>query len=187
MSYVGDHRWLLLGHQLPTRSSNARVKTWRRLQQIGAVPARNSVYVLPNTDQCREDFEWIRTEIVTLGGEATVFAADAISDGGTDDIVALFQHARDEDYRALRSEIDRLAKAKSRPNAKMGGKAGRALRVLREKFSAIERIDFFEASARREAAHALAALERGISPDVPSRRRRQPRRQTCRRFTGGGG
>mgnify|MGYP003296057089 CR=1 FL=1 len=72
-----EGRWLLLAHQLPTRSSNARVKTWRRLQQIGAVPVRNSVYVLPNTEQCREDFEWIRSEIVALGGEATVFAADA--------------------------------------------------------------------------------------------------------------
>src|SRR4030095_3001479 len=101
---VADPRWLLLGHQLPTRSSNARVKTWRRLQQVGAVPARNSVYVLPNTEQCREDFEWIRSEIVALGGEATVFAADAISDGGTDDIVASFQRARDEEYRLGQTE-----------------------------------------------------------------------------------
>src|SRR5207342_1346407 len=106
--------------------------------------------VLPNTEQCREDFEWIRSEVVALGGEATVFAADAISDGGTDDIVALFQRARDEDYRALSGEIDRLGKAKGRVNAKMGGPAGRAFRVLREKFSAIERIDFFDAPARRE-------------------------------------
>jgi hypothetical protein len=44
-------RWLLLAHQLPSRPSNARVKTWRRLQQIGAVSTRNSVYVLPNTEQ----------------------------------------------------------------------------------------------------------------------------------------
>src|SRR5580765_3179948 len=96
ISFVEHPRWLLLGHQLPTRSSNARVKTWRRLQQVGAVPARHSVHVLPNTDQCREDFEWIRSEIVALGGEATVFTADAISDGGTDDLVAAFQRARDE-------------------------------------------------------------------------------------------
>ena len=74
---VSNLRWLLLAHQLPTTRSNARVKTWRRLQQLGAVPARSSVYVLPNTDQSREDFEWLRTEIVALGGEATVFAADA--------------------------------------------------------------------------------------------------------------
>jgi hypothetical protein len=51
-------------------------------EQIGAVPTRNSVYVLPNTEQCREDFEWIRSEIVALGGEATVFAADALNPEG---------------------------------------------------------------------------------------------------------
>src|ERR1700687_2651210 len=94
-------RWVLLAHQLPTRRSNARVKTWRRLQQIGAVPARNSVYVLPNIEACREDFEWIRSEIVALGGEATVFAADALNADGTDDVEATFRRARDADYREL--------------------------------------------------------------------------------------
>src|SRR3981081_4365712 len=90
-------RWLLLAHQLPTRLSNARVKTWRRLQQLGAVPSRNSVYVLPNTEQCREDFGWLRREIVALGGEATVFTADATSQGGVEDIVTVFQANRTRD------------------------------------------------------------------------------------------
>src|SRR6476620_11008039 len=110
MNYVAEHRWLLLGHQLPTRSSNARVKTWRRLQQVGAVPARNSVYVLPNIEQCREDFEWIRSEIVALGGEATVFAADSLNQDGTDDLIAAFQRARDADYQALTREIERVGR-----------------------------------------------------------------------------
>src|SRR5262245_66644507 len=109
---MAEPRWLLLGHQLPTASSNARVKTWRRLQQVGAVPARNSVYVLPNTEQCREDFEWVRSEIVALGGEATVFAADAISDGGTEEIVAAFRRAREEEYRTLKTDADRLVSVK---------------------------------------------------------------------------
>ena len=103
-------RWLLLAHQLPTRLSNARVKTWRRLQHMGAVPARNSVYVLPNTEPCREDFEWLRSEIVSLGGEATVFAAEALNDGG-DEIVAGFQRAREADYRALKGDADRMRPA----------------------------------------------------------------------------
>ena len=155
-------RWLLLAHQLPARRSNARVKTWRRLQQLGAVPSRHSVYVLPNTEQCREDFEWLRTEIVALGGEATVFAADAISQGGTEDIVATFQETRTRHYRALHQEIQRLA-------AKMRGRRGaadqrdqtaRAVRAVRDRFDALERIDFFGAAARDAAAAALAALER---------------------------
>src|SRR5262245_59541619 len=137
---MAEPRWLLLGHQLPTASSNARVKTWRRLQQVGAVPARNSVYVLPNTEQCREDFEWIRSEIVALGGEATVFAADAISDGGTEDIVSEFRRAREEEYRSLKAETDRLVpggKARGRLSSTRDGRARRALRALQEKFKAI--------------------------------------------------
>jgi hypothetical protein len=163
---MAEPRWLLLGHQLPTSSSNARVKTWRRLQQIGAVPARNSVYVLPNTDQCREDFEWIRTEIVALGGEATVFAADAISERGTDDIVSTFRSTREQEYRALKTEIDRFVSgsdAKRRPRARADGQTTRSLRVLRDRLSAIERIDFLDAPGRAEAAAALARLEETMS------------------------
>lgn len=155
-------RWLLLGHQLPTRSSNARVKTWRRLQQIGAVPARNSVYVLPNTEQCREDFEWIRSEIVALGGEATVFAADAISAGGTEDIVAVFQRTREQEFRRLKRDIDRLLPPgkgqRSRSDVK-GRMNGRTARVLRERLTALERIDFFPTAVRAETAASLLALE----------------------------
>jgi hypothetical protein len=55
------------------------VKTWRRLQQIGAVTVKNSVYVLPNTTEAREDFEWLRAEVAELGGEASVFEASSIS------------------------------------------------------------------------------------------------------------
>src|SRR5690349_14056736 len=106
---TGTPRWLLLAHQLPTRSSNGRVKTWRRLQQIGAVPARNSVYVLPHTEQCREDFEWLRSEIVALGGEATVFEADALNEQDSADIVAAFQRTREADYRTLKRDAERLA------------------------------------------------------------------------------
>src|SRR5713101_3977755 len=68
--------WLLLVHQLPTQPSNVRVKTWRRLQKLGALALKNSVYILPNNTQAREDLEWMKAEIVAMKGEAAVFAAD---------------------------------------------------------------------------------------------------------------
>jgi len=169
---VGEYRWLLLAHQLPTRSSNARVKTWRRLQQIGAVPSRNSVYVLPNTEPCREDFEWLRSEVVALGGEATVFAADAISEGGTEEIVAVFRRAREQEYRALKSDVDRLLPAGGKEKAwrasAKGRLASRTLRGLHDRLHAIERIDFFNAAARGETAVSLGRLERAVRGRQPS-------------------
>ncbi len=175
---MSDPRWLLLAHQLPTRLSNARVKTWRRLQQLGAVAARNSVYVLPNTEQSREDFEWLRTEIVALGGEATVFTADAISGNGTEDIVKTFQDARARDYRALHKQIRKLLTTTTRgkrattPDPRLA----RTVRVLRDRFDALERIDFCGAAARDETATALAELDRKVVTAQPQAARTAARK-----------
>jgi len=153
-------RWLLLAFQLPKRPSHARVKTWRRLQQVGAVAARNAVYVLPNTDACREDFEWIRHEIVALGGEATVFEANAIGAGGTEDLVAAFRRTRNAEYAALQTEIARLTTAaRRRTAAPERQRVGRSARALRARFNSIERADFFSATERQRTATALADLE----------------------------
>jgi hypothetical protein len=155
-------RWLLLAHQLRTRPSNARVKTWRRLQQIGAVPTRNSVYVLPNTEQCREDFAWLRSEIVALGGEATVFSADALGGASDGEIVALFQRTRDADYRSFIRDAGRvLPSPRGRLAATPAGRDAfqRTLAGLRQKLADIQAIDFFHAPRRQDAAAALARLE----------------------------
>ena len=159
---MSSHKWLLLAFQLPTHPSNARVKTWRRLQQLGAVPTRNAVYVLPHTEACREDFEWLRGEIATLGGAATVFAAHALDQQGEEDIVSTFQRAREADYRELKGDADRLLPALRRKSSRESG--ARAVRALRERFAHIERIDFHHAAARSAAAATLAALERAMAP-----------------------
>jgi len=46
-------KWPVLVYQLPARPSNLRVRIWRRLQHLGAIALRNSVYVLPNSAEGR--------------------------------------------------------------------------------------------------------------------------------------
>ncbi|HWJ55355.1 MAG TPA: Chromate resistance protein ChrB, partial [Vicinamibacterales bacterium] len=65
-------RWLLLIHAIAPRPHYLRVKIGRRLQKLGAVAVKNSVYVLPNSDAAREDLEWVAHEITADGGEATL-------------------------------------------------------------------------------------------------------------------
>src|SRR6266566_8640209 len=80
-------RWLLLIHQIPPKPDYLRVKIWRRLQRIGAVAIKNSVYVLPRTEQAAEHFQWILREIEDSGGEASVCEAafvTGLSDGQTE-------------------------------------------------------------------------------------------------------
>ena len=56
MSDFGE-RSLLLIHQIPPKAHYFRVKIWRRLQRLGAVTIKNSVYVLPKNEQTQEDFQ----------------------------------------------------------------------------------------------------------------------------------
>src|SRR2546427_2041772 len=85
-------------HQIPPKPDYFRVKVWRRLQKLGAVAIKNSVYVLPRSDSAREDFEWVLREIVQEGGEATVCEARFVEGLSDDAIEALFDVARDADY-----------------------------------------------------------------------------------------
>jgi len=86
-------RWLLLFHQIPPKPDYFRVKVWRRLQRIGAVPVKNSVWVLPYNDQAVEDFRWLLQEIEARGGDASVFRGDFVDGLSDRDIERLFRKA----------------------------------------------------------------------------------------------
>ena len=55
MPEAPEPRWLVLIHQIPPQPSYLRVKVGRRLQGLGAVAVKNSVYVRPRSDQALED------------------------------------------------------------------------------------------------------------------------------------
>ena len=87
-------RWLLFVHQLPASPSNLRVRTWRRLLQIGAIPLKQTVYVLPDTPGTREDFEWLKTEVTSAGGDATILAVVNVDSQADSELVEGFRRSR---------------------------------------------------------------------------------------------
>jgi ChrB-like protein len=86
--------WLLLMYVLPAKHARARVQAWRRLQRVGAVSLKNSAYALPCSAEAREDFEWIKNEIVAIGGQAMTLLADAPDGPTRDEIVGAFRSSR---------------------------------------------------------------------------------------------
>jgi hypothetical protein len=160
MAESRGRRWLILVHQLPPRPSNLRVRVWRRLQQVGAVVLRNSLYVLPSTEEAREDFNWVREEIVSSGGEVSVFEASTV-DGYTDaELVQQFRAARNADYHALASDIRAAHSGSgSRRRGRTRSALERDLRRFRERLAAIRARDHFGSPARADTERALAELE----------------------------
>lgn len=153
-----SRHWLLLVHQLPPTPSNLRVRTWRRLQQLGALAVKQSVYVLPDTPASREDFEWLKTEIEGAGGQAVVFAADSVDAWADDGLVEEFRAARQTMYAELAKEIERATRVKAHAKARARATRRPPVDVFRERFAAIERIDFFGSAGRDRVVTLLDQL-----------------------------
>ena len=156
------HRWLLFVHQLPARPSNLRVRTWRRLQQLGAVAVKQAVYVLPDSPNAREDFEWLKAEIKAAGGEASVFVADSLDTFSGDTLVEEFRRSRQDAYRALAREVGQVLErlsARRRPGGTRRPAIGRLLEVFRDRLTALECIDYFGSAGRDRVVALLAQLD----------------------------
>ena len=127
---AGGRRWLLFGHQLPSHPSNLRVATWRRLQQLGALPLKQAVYALPDTPETREDFEWLKAEVEGAGGEASVFAAGHVDPWADDTLVEAFRRARQDAYEALAGEVEAALKGAGASRRPRGTRAPAIRRPL---------------------------------------------------------
>jgi len=168
--------WLLLLFFLPSQHAHARVQAWRRLQRLGAVLLKNSGWALPESPESREDFEWIRGEIVAAGGQAIVLAAQAPNRATADDIVGAFRDARTRDFEALAAGAARLVDAAGRKRTHGGRRRlTQGVRRLRERFEEVVRRDFYGAPAQAKVAALLRELDqrmkgtRAMKSDVTAR------------------
>ncbi|KAB2966867.1 MAG: chromate resistance protein [Thermoanaerobaculia bacterium] len=107
---------LLLLHELPPGKSTGRVTVWRRLRRIGAESV-GAAWALPLDEENREAFEWLRGEIVALGGRCAIFEAREVSGAGGPDETAEVARLERSGYRRRvwvtrpRPGIDRMASA----------------------------------------------------------------------------
>ena len=159
--------WLLLIHQIPRTPDYFRVKIGRRLDRIGAVAIKNSIYVLPFSQDAVEDFQWVLREIADGGGEASICRA-AFVDGLTDtEIQQRLRDARAGDYeeitRAARTVLRRL-QAGREVSEERRSRAEMDLARVRKRLDAVSRIDFFDASSTSAALSLVRAIEDRLKP-----------------------
>ena len=144
------------------------MRIWRKLQKLGAVAIKNSVYVLPATEKAHEDFQWLKQEIETAGGEAAVFRAGSIEGATDDEIIAAFRKARDEEFASIAAEFDGLAGAireQARGKHLSAGRLSAHETEIDRLHAELERIaanDFFNASQKAAAFSAYDRCQKAI-------------------------
>lgn len=147
-------RWLSLLTTLPPTPTRHRVGVWRKLQRMGAVRLRGSAWILPETPETTERFQWLLQEIDTFGGEATLLHVERIGNMTDEQVTALFHKARTGEYQAVAqgcrvilSQIDRHRATSAVAVAQLRGRLDGHKREL----DRIEAIDYLRAPAGQRA------------------------------------
>jgi hypothetical protein len=141
-------RWLTLLMTLPPTPTRHRVGAWRKLQRMGAVRLRGAGWILPETPETIELFQWLVQEIQSVRGEATLLRVDRIETMTDDEIAALFHKARASEYQAvihgcreILRHLDRYQKNHRRSIPQLRGK----LDALKRELDRVQAIDYLRA------------------------------------------
>ena len=143
-------RWLIVLTTLPPTPTRHRVGVWRKLQRMGAIRLRGSAWILPETPDTVELFQWLVQEIETFRGQATLLRVDRIENMPDAQVTALFHRARSDEYEAVTkgcreilAQVDRYRASHRGSPAALRGK----LDALKRELDRIESIDHLGAPA----------------------------------------
>src|SRR5262245_42257039 len=165
---------LLLLAGVPPSPSSVRVRVWRRLRSLGAVPLKRSAYLLPDTPERYEDFQWLAQEIQREGGEATLIRVQRIEYVTPDEVLRLFHDPRDEDYKRLAARYRKALQGLDRKSAAKNARLHEELARLAKDHERIRAIDFFDAPGGAEVRRLEEAIAMRARRPETLRREERP-------------
>ena len=165
---------LLLLVGVPPTPSSLRVRVWRRLRSLGAVPLKRSAYLLPDTPERYEDFQWLAQEIQREGGDATLIRVHQIENMSPEQVLRLFHEPRDHDYRQLAVRYRKALQRLDRKSAAKSGRAPEELARLTKEHQRIRDIDFMDAPGGAEVRRLEEVIAMRSRRPEPVRREERP-------------
>src|SRR5262252_7451256 len=165
---------LLLFVGVPPTPSSLRVRVWRRLRSLGAVPLKRSAYLLPDTPERYEDFQWLAQQIQREGGDATLIRVQQIQNISQGDVLRLFHEPRDHDYRLLAARYRKVLKRLEQKSAAKSARVQEELARLAKDHQRIRDVDFFGAPGGAEVRRLEEVVAMRTRRPEPIRREEPP-------------
>jgi len=130
------------------------------LNQLGALPVKNSAYLLPENEGTLEDLQWTRRQIEQEGGVAWLFRVEAVAGFTDESLREAFRELRKLDYDELIQAAQRLA----------GQPTESDWQKLAQRYSDLRSIDFFDAPGSEEMETLMNTIDRSLHPQEAAAR-----------------
>lgn len=146
-SYIKKSGWLLIIYTVPSKPVNNRMKIWRKLANAGAVQIKGAVYILPYNEENYEFFQWLISEVISMGGEGAFVKVQQIETMKDNEIIVLFNKQRESEYKRIEKGLDEFERKLS--SIKKGSKGPHTktlftkLNKYKKEYEDIRKRDFF--------------------------------------------
>jgi hypothetical protein len=120
------------------------------------VPLKRSAYLLPDTPERYEDFQWLAQEVQRDGGDATLIRVQQIENVSPGDVLRLFHEPRDDDYRQLAARYRKVLQSLDKKS--ITPRLQEDLIRLSKDHQRIRDIDFFDAPGGAEVRRLEEAI-----------------------------
>jgi len=171
-------KWLLIFYSVPSQPVSNRMKIWRKLAKIGAVQLKGAVYILPNNDEHYELFQWLITEVDSMGGDGAFVMTSHIETLKESEIIALFNQQRGKEYHVVETKIAELEMKLN--SIRKGGRSQQTANLHelvgrhKKEFDDIRRTDFFSSKSGGILGKRIKVLETELKTGVDSAPRTRP-------------
>lgn len=158
--------WLLAFYSVPSMPANNRIKIWRKLARAGAIPLKGAVYILPYSEEHYELFQWLISEVSSMGGEGDFVRVEHVETMKDLEIINLFNKQRESKYRNIEKGLDGLERKIS--SIKKGGRGQNKVLLLRQidkimrGYEEVRRIDFFLSKAGSKVEERIRDIRHEI-------------------------
>ncbi len=100
--------WLLFIYKVPSEPTKYRAYVWREIKKLGALYLQDGVCIVPDTDDVHLFIDDLAEKVVSFGGQEYTFLSTIFSKEKDQEMVELFNQARNAEYKELVPQIHRL-------------------------------------------------------------------------------
>lgn len=124
---------------------SARVKYWRRFQKEGALPLKESVYLLPYNDDRYELCQWLVKEIGAANGQMNFIVTNSIETLSDATIIDMFKTQSDNLYKPILEKLDSI-------------QDDTKIKKLAKEYEDVRKSDFFNSKLGQQAKEKFDLL-----------------------------
>ena len=163
MTKTASQNWLMVFYSVPSQPVSTRIKIWRKLAKVGAVPLKGAVYILPDREEHVEFLQWLVGEVKSLKGDAAFVRVNRIESVENKEVRELFNQQRGKDYRSLDRKLEdlerRVQSVRKGTRSQSLKSVAEQTRRLKKELDDIQAIDFFGSTAGKSTARRFLEIE----------------------------